>query len=95
MVPTLAKFYHEASESYEQACTRHINVIIFYQFERLFQFVRRIEDWMYTIPPEEILILTGELQNVYPQRHHQFQNQDSLEKQMSKQETYPDDNASH
>lgn len=30
MVPTLAKFYHEASESYEQACTRHINVIIFY-----------------------------------------------------------------
>lgn len=30
MVPTLAKFYHEASESYEQACTRLINMIIFY-----------------------------------------------------------------
>lgn len=59
MVPTLAKFYHEASESYEQACTRHINVIIFYQFERLFQFVRRIEDLMYTIPPEEIPFQLG------------------------------------
>ncbi|XP_016551028.2 exocyst complex component SEC3A isoform X2 [Capsicum annuum] len=59
MVPTLAKFYHEASESYEQACTRHINVIIFYQFERLFQFVRRIEDLMYTIQPEEIPFQLG------------------------------------
>ncbi|KAF9621071.1 hypothetical protein IFM89_016112 [Coptis chinensis] len=28
VVPTLAKFYHQASESYEQACTRHINMII-------------------------------------------------------------------
>ncbi|CAN4105275.1 unnamed protein product [Withania somnifera] len=59
MVPALAKFYHEASESYEQACTHHINVIIFYQFERLFQFVRRIEDLMYTIPPEEIPFQLG------------------------------------
>jgi hypothetical protein len=92
-VPTLAKFYHQASEAYEQACTRHISVIIytvsvptlpllpsvfstfdaflnilfgmstssiFYfwvllqQFERLFQFARRIEDLMYTITPEEV-----------------------------------------
>lgn len=30
VVPTLAKFYHQASESYEQACTRHISVIIYY-----------------------------------------------------------------
>jgi len=30
VVPTLAKFYHQASEAYEQACTRHISVIIYY-----------------------------------------------------------------
>ncbi|XP_042509013.1 exocyst complex component SEC3A-like isoform X3 [Macadamia integrifolia] len=53
VVPTLAKFYHQASESYEQACTRHINMIIYHQFERLFQFARKIEDLMYTITPEE------------------------------------------
>jgi hypothetical protein len=28
VVPTLAKFYHQASEAYEQACTRHIAGII-------------------------------------------------------------------
>ncbi|KAH6778852.1 exocyst complex component sec3A [Perilla frutescens var. hirtella] len=28
VVPTLAKFYHQASEAYEQACTRFINSII-------------------------------------------------------------------
>ncbi|CAN1273656.1 Exocyst complex component SEC3A [Linum perenne] len=54
VVPTLAKFYHQASEAYEQACTRHISMIIYYQFERLFQFARRIEDLMYTITPEEV-----------------------------------------
>jgi hypothetical protein len=30
VVPTLAKFYHQASEAYEQACTRHISIIILY-----------------------------------------------------------------
>lgn len=30
IVPTLAKFYHQASEAYEQACTRHISMIIYY-----------------------------------------------------------------
>ncbi|KAF6166562.1 hypothetical protein GIB67_005424 [Kingdonia uniflora] len=59
VVPTLAKFYHQASESYEQACTRHINMIIYYQFERLFQFARKIEDLMYTITPEEIPFQLG------------------------------------
>lgn len=59
VVPTLAKFYHQASESYEQACTRHINMIIYYQFEKLFQFARRIEDLMYTISPEEIPFQLG------------------------------------
>ncbi|KAA8528602.1 hypothetical protein F0562_035957 [Nyssa sinensis] len=54
VVPTLAKFYHQASENYELACTRHISVIIYYQFERLFQFARRIEDLLYTITSEEI-----------------------------------------
>lgn len=85
-MPTLAKFYHQASEAYEQACTRHISMIIYYvshsswplhppqprlnsgnefeiqsfyfqQFERLFQFARRIEDLLYTIPPEEVCSL--------------------------------------
>ncbi|XP_042494585.1 exocyst complex component SEC3A-like [Macadamia integrifolia] len=59
VVPTLAKFYHQASESYEQACTRHINMIIYYTFERLFQFARKIEDLMYTITPEEIPFQLG------------------------------------
>ncbi|XP_028110159.1 exocyst complex component SEC3A [Camellia sinensis] len=59
VVPTLAKFYHQASENYELACTRHISVIIYYQFERLFQFARRIEDLMYTITPEEIPFQLG------------------------------------
>ncbi|KAL0302693.1 UNVERIFIED_CONTAM: Exocyst complex component SEC3A [Sesamum angustifolium] len=59
VVPTLAKFYHQASESYEQACTRFISTIIYYQFERLFQFARRIEDLMYTITPEEIPFQLG------------------------------------
>ncbi|XP_022133572.1 exocyst complex component SEC3A [Momordica charantia] len=59
VVPTLAKFYHQASEAYEQACTRHISMIIYYQFERLFQFARRIEDLLYTIPPEEVPFQLG------------------------------------
>ncbi|KAL2937981.1 Exocyst complex component SEC3A [Bienertia sinuspersici] len=59
VVPTLAKFYHQASEAYEQACTRHISMIIYYHFERLFQFARRIEDLMYTITPEEIPFQLG------------------------------------
>ncbi|KAL7150391.1 hypothetical protein ABFS83_05G108900 [Erythranthe nasuta] len=59
VVATLAKFYHQASESYEQACTRFISTIIYYQFERLFQFARRIEDLMCTITPEEIPFQLG------------------------------------
>ncbi|XP_047328351.1 exocyst complex component SEC3A-like isoform X2 [Impatiens glandulifera] len=59
VVPTLAKFYHQASENYELACSRHISMIIYYQFERLFQFARRIEDLMYTITPEEIPFQMG------------------------------------
>ncbi|KAL3845198.1 hypothetical protein ACJIZ3_002601 [Penstemon smallii] len=59
VVPTLAKFYHQASESYEQACTRFISTIIYYTFERLFQFARRIEDLMYTSTPEEIPFQVG------------------------------------
>ncbi|CAI0465481.1 unnamed protein product [Linum tenue] len=59
VVPTLAKFYHQASEAYEQACTRHISMIIYYQFERLFQFARKIEDLMYTITAEEIPFQMG------------------------------------
>ncbi|KAL5704965.1 Exocyst complex component S3A [Ranunculus cassubicifolius] len=54
VVPTLAKFYHQASEAYEQACLRHINMIIYVAFERLFGFARKIEELMYTMNPEEI-----------------------------------------
>ncbi|KAH7679074.1 Exocyst complex component Sec3 C-terminal protein [Dioscorea alata] len=56
VVPTIAKFYHlQASESYEQACTRHIIMIIYVQFEKLFQFAQKIEDLMYTITPEDVI----------------------------------------
>lgn len=96
VVPTLAKFYHQASESYEQACLRHVSMVIyivsmpnifhlwhyllaidrillkvwteshfwnsnhiywnisFQHFEKLFQFARRVEELMHTIPPEEV-----------------------------------------
>ncbi|GAU14340.1 hypothetical protein TSUD_309000 [Trifolium subterraneum] len=60
VVPTLAKFYHQASEAYEQSCSRHISMIIYYQFERLFQFARRIEDLILNnVSPEEIPFQLG------------------------------------
>ncbi|KAL0438620.1 UNVERIFIED_CONTAM: Exocyst complex component SEC3A [Sesamum latifolium] len=59
VVPTLAKFYHQASESYDQSCTRYINTIIYYQFERLFQFARRIEDLLSVMTPEEVPFQIG------------------------------------
>ncbi|KAH1064941.1 hypothetical protein J1N35_029928 [Gossypium stocksii] len=58
-VPTLAKFYQQASGAYEQACIRHINMLIHSQFERLFQFARKIEDLMFTVSPEEIQFQLG------------------------------------
>nr|CAB3493965.1 unnamed protein product [Digitaria exilis] len=59
VVPTLAKFYHQASESYELACTRHISSLIYLQFERLFQFNRKVEELTYTIASEEIPFQLG------------------------------------
>uniref|UniRef100_A0A0D9VWI1 Exocyst complex component Sec3 PIP2-binding N-terminal domain-containing protein n=1 Tax=Leersia perrieri TaxID=77586 RepID=A0A0D9VWI1_9ORYZ len=59
VVQTLAKFYHEASEAYEQACTRHISSLIYIQFERLFQFSRKVDELTYTIAPEEIPFQLG------------------------------------
>ncbi|XP_062215174.1 exocyst complex component SEC3A-like isoform X2 [Phragmites australis] len=59
VVPTLAKFYHQASESYELACTRHISSLIYLQFERLFQFNRKVEELTYTIAAEEIPFQLG------------------------------------
>ncbi|XP_024635266.1 exocyst complex component SEC3A isoform X2 [Medicago truncatula] len=60
VVPTLAKFYHQASEAYEQSCSRHISMIIYYQFERLFQYARRIEDLILNnVSPEEIPFQLG------------------------------------
>jgi len=54
VVPTLAKYYHQASEAYEQACSRHINLVIYIHFEKLFQFARKIEELMYNMSPEEV-----------------------------------------
>ncbi|CAN8288598.1 unnamed protein product [Cochlearia groenlandica] len=54
IVPSLEKFYNQAGEAHEEACSRHISMIINYQFERLFQFSKKIEDLMYTITPEEV-----------------------------------------
>ncbi|GJN24038.1 hypothetical protein PR202_gb11746 [Eleusine coracana subsp. coracana] len=59
VVPTLAKFYHQASESYELACTRHISSLIYLQFERMFQFNRKVEELTYTIAAEEIPFQLG------------------------------------
>ncbi|XP_037429373.1 exocyst complex component SEC3A-like isoform X1 [Triticum dicoccoides] len=59
VVPTLAKYYHQASEAYEQACSRHINLVIYIHFEKLFQFARKIEELMYNMSPEEIAFQVG------------------------------------
>ncbi|XP_064952411.1 exocyst complex component SEC3A-like isoform X3 [Musa acuminata AAA Group] len=59
VIPTLAKFYHQASEAYEQSCTRHISIIIENQFDKLYQFFRRIDDLTYTVPHEEIPFQLG------------------------------------
>ncbi|KAK3118552.1 hypothetical protein QOZ80_9BG0701350 [Eleusine coracana subsp. coracana] len=59
VVPTLAKYYHQASEAYEQACSRHINLVIYIHFEKLFQFARKIEELMYSMSPEEIPFQVG------------------------------------
>lgn len=59
VVPTLAKFYHQASEAYEQACTRYTTSIINYQFDKLFQFAQKVENLMYTITPEEVPFQLG------------------------------------
>uniref|UniRef100_A0A0D9XR37 Exocyst complex component Sec3 PIP2-binding N-terminal domain-containing protein n=1 Tax=Leersia perrieri TaxID=77586 RepID=A0A0D9XR37_9ORYZ len=59
VVPTLAKYYHQASEAYEQACSRHINLVIYIHFEKLFQFARKIEELMYNMSPEEIPFQVG------------------------------------
>ncbi|CAL9144944.1 unnamed protein product [Musa hybrid cultivar] len=59
VVPTLAKFYHQASESYEQACLRHVSMVIYIHFEKLFQFARRIEELMFNVAPEEIPFQIG------------------------------------
>ncbi|KAJ4764162.1 Exocyst complex component SEC3A [Rhynchospora pubera] len=59
-IPTLAKFYHQASEAYEQACLRHINMVIYIHYEKLFQFARRTEELLISkMPPEEIPFQIG------------------------------------
>ncbi|EFJ12163.1 hypothetical protein SELMODRAFT_446742 [Selaginella moellendorffii] len=63
MVPTLARFYQQASEAYEQACTRYVNSIINMQFEKLFQFGQRVENLLYTITPEEVPFQLGVSKN--------------------------------
>jgi hypothetical protein len=58
VVPALAQFYHQANEAYEDACARHVSLIIYYQFE-LFQFATKIGDFINTIAPEEIPLQLG------------------------------------
>ncbi|XP_078170955.1 exocyst complex component SEC3A-like [Carex rostrata] len=59
-IQTLAKFYHQASEAYEQACLRHINMVIYIHFEKLFQFARKTEELLIgKMPPEEIPFQMG------------------------------------
>lgn len=59
VVPTLGRFYHTASDTYEQARTRYINSIINYQFDKLFQFGQKVENLLYTIQPEEVPFSLG------------------------------------
>ncbi|KAJ3677628.1 hypothetical protein LUZ60_003352 [Juncus effusus] len=60
VVPTLAKFYHQASESYEQACLKHINMVIYINFEKLFQFAEKLEELLFNnVPSEEIPFQVG------------------------------------
>jgi len=58
-VTSLQKFYHRASESYDQACLRHVRMIISTQFEKLFQFDQKIENLLYTIIPGDIPFQLG------------------------------------
>ncbi|KAJ4788099.1 Exocyst complex component SEC3A [Rhynchospora pubera] len=43
-VSSLAKFYHLASESYEQACTRLCNSVINLQFDKLISFHQKVDE---------------------------------------------------
>ncbi|KFK23976.1 hypothetical protein AALP_AAs72696U000100 [Arabis alpina] len=52
VVAILAEFYEQARKAYEQACTRHVNMIIYY-------FDKKIRDVMHTITPEEIPFQLG------------------------------------
>ncbi|KAH7289113.1 hypothetical protein KP509_31G058500 [Ceratopteris richardii] len=52
-VPALGRFYHIASDQYEQARVRYISSIINH-FEKLFQFGQKVENMLYTVPPEEV-----------------------------------------
>ncbi|CAM6085191.1 unnamed protein product [Calypogeia fissa] len=54
VVTPLGLYYQQASELYEQACTRYVNTVINSQFEKIFQFAQRVENLLYTITPEEV-----------------------------------------
>lgn len=58
IVPTLAKFYHQASEAYEQACTRHISMIIYYVSIIFFLFPFLVSIHMNWYHPWAPLIIT-------------------------------------
>ncbi|MCO5609659.1 hypothetical protein L7F22_063889 [Adiantum nelumboides] len=59
VVPTLGRFYHTASDQYEQARSRYINSVINHEFEKLFQFGQKVENLLYTVQPEEVPFTYG------------------------------------
>ncbi|KAL8142727.1 hypothetical protein V2J09_015759 [Rumex salicifolius] len=59
LVPALAKLYQQASDAYEQACTRYVHMIIYNQFEQLFQYATKIEHLIVRNKPEEIRSMHG------------------------------------
>eukprot|EP00850_Spirogloea_muscicola_P021006 SM000233S07977 [mRNA] locus=s233:85191:92159:+ [translate_table: standard] len=60
-VPTLARYYNQASEAYENACSSYVMQVIFSvpQFEKIFQHQQRVESLLLTITPEEVPFQPG------------------------------------
>ncbi|CAI5477960.1 unnamed protein product [Closterium sp. Yama58-4] len=58
-IPTLRLFYQQSSETYETACTRYIDSVIFGNFDKLFDYLQKIKNLLLTIETEEIPFQIG------------------------------------
>ncbi|CAI5474932.1 unnamed protein product [Closterium sp. Yama58-4] len=58
-IPTLRLFYQQSSETYETACTRYIDSVIFGNFDKLFDYFQKIKNLLLTIETEEIPFQIG------------------------------------